>query len=148
MKCIKKLALLEPLVDCVEPDQVVSQHQCVKSVDLASCTKADLTFAAPFRLPAVRNDFVHALVAYFDVTFSSCHKPVVLPTGPQHKPTHWKQTVFYLEDDLTVCSGEAITGTLHVAPNAKNPRDLDISIDYAFEGARSAARRLQHYRMR
>jgi hypothetical protein len=38
--------------------------------------------------------------------------------------THWKQTVFYLEDTLTVCTGEELSGTLSCKPNAKNPRDL------------------------
>ena len=68
---------------------------------------------------------------------------VHLRTGPQHRPTHWKQTVFYLEDDITICQGEAISGTLQVTPNAKNPRDLDIAIDYAFNGARSKTARKQ-----
>ena len=56
----------------------------------------------PLQLTAGRNDYVHALVAYFDVTFGSCHKPLVLPTGPADAPTHWKQTVFYLEDEIIV----------------------------------------------
>jgi hypothetical protein len=38
--------------------------------------------------------------------------------------THWKQTVFYLEDTLTVCEGEELSGTYTCKPNAKNPRDL------------------------
>jgi hypothetical protein len=38
--------------------------------------------------------------------------------------THWKQTVFYLEDTLTVCTGEELGGTLACRPNDKNPRDL------------------------
>ncbi|KAK8973077.1 hypothetical protein V6N11_049427 [Hibiscus sabdariffa] len=47
-------------------------------------------------------------------------------TGPKSRATHWKQTVLYLEDVLTICQGEAITGTMTVAPNKKNPRDVDI----------------------
>ena len=59
------------------------------------------------------------------------HRPLLLC---RCKNTHWKQTVFYLEDTLVVCEGETIEGTLTCAPNARNNRDLDIEIQYSFEG--------------
>nr|VDD00209.1 unnamed protein product [Brassica oleracea] len=34
--------------------------------------------------------------------------------GPKSRATHWKQTVMYLEDRLTICEGETITGSMHV----------------------------------
>ena len=37
----------------------------------------------PFRLVAARNDYVHALVAYFDVYFTACHKLVWFSTSPK-----------------------------------------------------------------
>ena len=48
--------------------------------------------------------------------------------------THWKQTVFYTPETLTVSEGEVVRGTLSCAPNARNNRDLDIEIDYEVEG--------------
>lgn len=45
----------------------------------------------------------------------SCSFPA--PDAPY---THWKQTVFYLEDYLTVRRGEEIYGTISMKPNAKN----------------------------
>jgi hypothetical protein len=56
--------------------------------------------------------------------------------GPADTPqyTHWKQTVFYTPDTLTVSEGEVVRGTLSCAPNARNNRDLDIEIDYEVEG--------------
>lgn len=51
------------------------------------------------------NDYIHALVGYFDVSFHASHKPLSFSTGPASRPTHWKQTVFYLEDTLTVRRG-------------------------------------------
>jgi hypothetical protein len=53
-----------------------------------------------------RNDYVHALVGYFDTRFQGLHKPVSFSTGPKARTTHWKQTVFYLEDTLTVSQGD------------------------------------------
>lgn len=46
--------------------------------------------------------------------------PVLPATGPESPYTHWKQTVFYMEDYLTVKTGEEIFGTIGMRPNAKN----------------------------
>lgn len=89
---------------------------------------------------------VHALLAWFDVRFSACHKPVEFSTGPHAKYTHWKQTVFYTGDALVVDENDKINGQISVAPNARNPRDLDIVIDYQVEGAIPASER-REYRM-
>jgi protein arginine N-methyltransferase 1 len=110
--------------------------------------KEDATFDVPFSLQATRSDYVHALVAHFDVVFGACHKPIVMTTSPKARATHWKQTVFYLQDTLTVGAGETIEGRLACRPNAKNPRDLDIEIAYKWEGQHGEAHRTQEYRMR
>eukprot|EP00238_Polyblepharides_amylifera_P003725 CAMPEP_0196584850 /NCGR_PEP_ID=MMETSP1081-20130531/48704_1 /TAXON_ID=36882 /ORGANISM="Pyramimonas amylifera, Strain CCMP720" /LENGTH=375 /DNA_ID=CAMNT_0041906207 /DNA_START=245 /DNA_END=1372 /DNA_ORIENTATION=+ len=147
--CIRSVAMMEPLVDTVENDQVVSEAELVKAVDINKDTVDDVkTFKEMFEIRIKRDDYVHALVAYFDVFFNGCHKPIGFSTGPQMRPTHWKQTVFYLEDELTVCEGEVIRGWIDVKQNAKNPRDLDITLFYSFEGERCQASRVQHYMMR
>lgn len=40
------------------------------------------------------------------------------------------------------------TGVLSCKPNAKNPRDLDIMLEYKFAGKHSRAMRAQAFRMR
>jgi protein arginine N-methyltransferase 1 len=82
-----------------------------------------------------RSDFVHAVIAWFDIEFAACHKPIRFSTGPHTKYTHWKQTVFYLKDVLTVEEGETISGILENKPNEKNHRDLDINISYKLESS-------------
>ena len=47
--------------------------------------------------------------------------------------------MMYLEDVITICEGEAPTGTLNVSQNKKNPRDLDVTVQYSFSGKRSQA---------
>jgi predicted RNA methylase len=134
MSCIKKMALQEPLVDVVDPKVIVSDVVAFKRIDIATVKKEDLDFEASWKLTAQRNDFCHAFITYFDIEFSHCHKPIVFTTGPQGRYTHWKQIVFYLEDVLTVRSGDVITGSIHIKPNAKNPRDLDIALAVKFNG--------------
>ncbi|KAK3112006.1 Nuclear SAM-dependent mono-and asymmetric methyltransferase [Teratosphaeriaceae sp. CCFEE 6253] len=130
---LKLTALTEPLVDTVDLKAVVTDPCAVLTLDLYTVTPADLTFALPFNLPVRRTDYVHALIAWFDIEFACCHKPVRFSTGPHTKYTHWKQTVFYLADVLTVEAGESVRGQLSVRPNDGNRRDLDIALDYQTE---------------
>eukprot|EP00983_Pelagomonas_calceolata_P110421 1159668-Pelagomonas_calceolata.AAC.1 len=39
----------------------------------------------PFSLTALRNDYLHAIVAYFDITFGAGHKPVFFSTSPKSR---------------------------------------------------------------
>uniref|UniRef100_A0A9I9DAF9 Protein arginine N-methyltransferase 1.1 n=3 Tax=Cucumis melo TaxID=3656 RepID=A0A9I9DAF9_CUCME len=148
MSCIKKQALVEPLVDTVDQNQIVTNCQLLKTMDISKMAPGDASFTAPFKLVAERDDYIHALVAYFDVSFTKCHKLMGFSTGPRSRSTHWKQTVLYLEDVITICEGESITGSLNVAPNKKNPRDIDIVLKYSFNGRRSTISKTQHYKMR
>ncbi|ORE18766.1 S-adenosyl-L-methionine-dependent methyltransferase [Rhizopus microsporus] len=104
---IKNLALKEPLVDVVDARNVISTACPFKEIDIATVTKADLTFKAPFKITATR---------------------------PHAKYTHWKQTVFYTPETLTLKEGESIEGEVSCAPNQSNPRDLDIIIDFKLDG--------------
>lgn len=92
MSSIKKTAISEPLVDVVDPKQVVTNAHMLKEIDLYTVCKADLNFCAPFQLTVKRNDFVQALVTYFTVEFTKCHKRLYFSTAPEAQYTHWKQT--------------------------------------------------------
>jgi type I protein arginine methyltransferase len=148
MSCIKALAMAEPLVDVVEPGQVATSVAVLKTFCMKTMTKADAAFSVDWEVKAVRNDYVHALVAFFDVEFTACHTPVRFSTGPAARPTHWKQAVFYLEHTLTVCEGERVAGTLACAPSPANPRDLDIALTYEVDGQRGRVSGSQEFKMR
>ncbi|KAM3257061.1 hypothetical protein ACQJBY_049425 [Aegilops geniculata] len=148
MSCIKKQAMMEPLVDTVDQNQIVTNCQLLKTMDISKMSSGDASFTVPFKLVAERNDFIHALVAYFNVSFTKCHKLMGFSTGPRSKSTHWKQTVLYLEDVVTICEGETLSGSMTVANNKKNPRDIDITLKYAINGNRCKVSRTQHYKMR
>ncbi len=127
---LKETALSEPLVDTVDLKAIVTEPVAVLTLDLYKCKPSDLAFSVPFDLKCRRDDFIHALVAWFDISFTACHKPINFSTGPHTKYTHWKQTVFYLREVLTVQQGEEVQCSLHNRPNNKNRRDLDIKIEY------------------
>lgn len=148
MSCIGKDALQEPLVDCCDKEQLVTNSCMLYSIDLNTMVRNEQTFTVPFLLDVEVNEYVHALVAYFDITFSHCHNRVGFSTGPEDKPTHWKQTVFYLANNLPVSKGERIEGTIACEPNKSNPRDLEIALHISFEGKLGSVRSKQLYKMR
>ncbi|TYI30244.1 hypothetical protein ES332_A05G372500v1 [Gossypium tomentosum] len=148
MSCIKKQAMMEPFFDTVDQKQIVTNCHLLKTMDISKMVLGDASFTAPFKLIAERDDFIHAFVAYFDVSFTKCHKLMGFSTGPRSRATHWKQTVLYLEDVLTICEGETIIGSMTVAPNKKNPRDVDIMVKYSLSGRRCVVSRVQFYKMR
>jgi len=148
MSHIRKVAITEPLVDVVDPKQVVTNSFMVKEIDLYTVEKKDLAFSSKFHLTVKRNDFIQALVTYFVVDFSKCHKRIGFSTSPDAAYTHWKQTVFYLDDYITAKKGEEIHGTFGMNPNEKNNRDLDFVIDVTFNGELSQVSERNTYRMR
>ncbi|KAM7335533.1 hypothetical protein ACRRTK_006010 [Alexandromys fortis] len=231
MTCIRDVAMKEPLVDIVDPKQVVTNACLIKEVDIYTVKTEELSFTSAFCLQIQRNDYVHALVTYFNIEFTKCHKKMGFSTGknsyetwysyrieaeltakqyerraeaPKAPPamgtavpvplnsspvrvggnlmlpynpgklqggrkavalrgagfkyqvfqapdapyTHWKQTVFYLEDYLTVRRGEEIYGTISMKPNAKNVRDLDFTVDLDFKGQLCETSVSNDYKMR
>lgn len=147
-KCIQAIALREPLVDTVDAQAIATSHHKILSLNLKTCKIEDLTFKNEFEVLSKKNEFLHALIAWFDITFAACAKPVYFSTGPMCKYTHWKQTVFYLKNPLTVHTGDKISGWLDVAPNDKNPRDLDIGIHIDFDGKHQSVHETYDYVLR
>jgi len=133
MSCIKEDVVTEPLVDTVEHVNVCTRYERVLDVDLYTVKKEDLDFQSKVCLHVVRNDYVQALVAFFDVHFTKCHTEMGFSTGPHCPYTHWKQTVFYLPEDLMVKKGTVIHVDISVKRNKKNARDLDINIETKYE---------------
>ncbi|XP_060135011.1 protein arginine N-methyltransferase 8 isoform X4 [Zootoca vivipara] len=139
MTCIRDVAMKEPLVDIVDPKQ---------EVDIYTVKTEDLVFTSAFCLQIQRNDYVHALVTYFNIEFTKCHKKIGFSTGPDAPYTHWKQTVFYLEDYLTVRRGEELYGSISIKPNENNVRDLDFTVDLDFKGQLCEISVSNSYKMR
>ena len=91
---------------------------------------------------------LQALVTFFNIEFTKCHKRVGFSTAPEAPYTHWKQTVFYLEDYITCKKGEEVYGVFRMKPNGRNKRDLDFEIDVDFRGELCTLSEKNQYRMR
>eukprot|EP00092_Neocalanus_flemingeri_P103888 GFUD01132987.1.p1 GENE.GFUD01132987.1~~GFUD01132987.1.p1 ORF type:complete len:357 (-),score=105.41 GFUD01132987.1:114-1184(-) len=148
MSCIKNLSLAEPLVDAVSRSAIVTNNCLLKEFDIQTGKKEDIQFESPFHLQIKRNDYVHALVTFFNVEFSKCHKKVWFSTGPDAAYTHWKQTTFYMHEYLTCKKGEEIYGVFKMVTNPRNRRDLDFEISVDFQGELSQVQEQNKYKMR
>ena len=105
----------------------------IQSIDLYKVKVADLDFESDFTLKVKHDDYVHAFISFFDCVFSKCHTRVMFTTAPWAEYTHWKQTVFYLDNQLMVSKNTQIRGHIKVHHNSKNPRDLDIDIKSTYK---------------
>ena len=148
MSPIKEIAMKEPVVDVVEAKSIVSNAVPILHLDILTCTKKDLQFTSKFKLQCHRDDYVHGLVSYFECAFSQIHKPIGFSTAPFAQYTHWKQTILYLEETITVCAGEICTGEISCKPNKRNPRDLDIGLKLDFHGRHSDFEKTMEFRLR
>merc|ERR1712004_822168 len=148
MSAIGQVAVSEPLVDVVDRNQVVASSCLIKEIDIQTCTKEDIPFTADFSIHLKRNDYIQALVTFFNIEFTHCHKRVGFSTAPEAPYTHWKQTVFYLKDYLTCTKGEEIYGVFRLKPNDRNVRDLDIEVDVDFQGELCQVSEKNKYKMR
>jgi len=148
MSCIKSVAYKEPLVDVVESKTIVSKSACVYTLDLYTIKVEELEFESNFNIEFDKDDYVHALISWFDIEFNSCTHPVRFSTSPYDKYTHWKQTVFYLEDVLSVSKGERVNGSMKCTRNRSNPREYDIQVRLDFEGAYSSLHVTHQYHLK
>jgi len=148
MTPIQKIALQEPVVDVVDSKAVLSDAVPILHLDILTCKKEDVEFTASFELTANRNDYVHGLVAYFECAFTQVHKPIGFSTSPFCRYTHWKQTIFYLPENVVICDGEKVYGDITCKPNKKNRRDLDIGISISVEGQHNKSSFSVDYRLR
>ena len=57
-------------------------------VNTTTVKTAELSFAVPSKLNAIRDDYCHAFVAHFNVEFTHGLRPLPFVTGPHATPTH------------------------------------------------------------
>ncbi|ODV86265.1 hypothetical protein CANARDRAFT_6759 [[Candida] arabinofermentans NRRL YB-2248] len=140
-----KPSMAQPLVETVDNKSVVTNHCQIIEFDLNTVTIEELAFHRKFKLTATRDDLAHAVVAWFDIVFpyDDEGEKVVFSTGPHARYTHWQQTIFYLDQVLDLKKGEVVEGSLASRPNEKNNRELDIELEWNFQGSGEGDSRAQ-----
>jgi protein arginine N-methyltransferase 1 len=127
-----EIAMAEPLVDIVDNASVATTSAKLLEIDINTIKLEELAYFKKFTLKANRDDLVHGLVSWFDIWFpyADIQNQVYFSTGPHANYTHWKQTVFYLDDVIEVKKNDVIELSLANRPNERNPRELDVEINW------------------
>ncbi|XP_028812003.1 protein arginine N-methyltransferase 3 [Denticeps clupeoides] len=132
MTCMKKAVVPEAVVEVLKPETLISEPSVIQTIDCNTARLSDLEFTADFSLKITQSTQCTAIVGYFDISFDGgCGNKVVFSTGPRCTKTHWKQTVFLLEEPVAVQSGQDLPGRVTVRKNRKDPRSLLVTFDLA-----------------
>lgn len=123
----KQVAMVEPLVDTVDNQSLVTSAYKFFDFDINTVTLEELNFHRKFKLEAIDTDLCHAFIVWWDAFFPG-DLATKLPTGPANQYTHWKQTVFYMDQVLDLRRGDTIEGSVALRRNEHNPRELDIEL--------------------
>ena len=136
MSSVVDVPVREPSVTVVDPSLVRSAEKCaLKKIDIATVTKAELDFRAPFSLRVAPGTKVTSFLISFDCTFEIDGEVVAtLPTGCEVTPTHWKQTLMWLREPIEVSASGEVAGYISYKRNADNPRFIDFVLECEAHG--------------
>lgn len=129
MSCMKKEVLREATVEVCKPEHVITNANIIANFDLMEVDVDCPNFSYDFDLTVKRDCTLTALVGYFD-TFFELPEHVEFSTSPYTKPTHWKQTLFYVEEPIQVRANQQIKGKFICRRDPKDARSLFITIEY------------------
>jgi protein arginine N-methyltransferase 1 len=138
----------DPLIDVCDKKAINSSHCKVFEIDIYTCTKEDLDFAASYELTFFRNDAVHGIISWFDIYFDKLPNKVYFTTSPYEKATHWKQVILYTDKDMQVEKGDVLKGSIAVRKSEVNFRELDVKMSYHFNGRSGKTDFTQQYKIR
>jgi len=127
MTCMREPILGEANIQVIKESSIASNEAQVLELDLNSCSVSDTEFESSFIFSMNRSCELTAIVGWFD-TFFDLPNPVLLSTSPRSPPTHWKQTVFYLPEKISVEESQQISGKIVCKRMKTDARALKVSI--------------------
>ena len=121
MSPIKRLSQQEPLIDSISTKQILSDEICIQSINIYTITLRDLHFNAKFKLNFNKKDFFFAYLLYFNVHFNhdTLSYSSSYSTGPYQEETTWKQTLFFLKEQIPIDIGDSVEGFIEFIPHDK-----------------------------
>ena len=127
----------EPLIDCVDDRNLVTDEASVCSLDLYTVASNVLSHERPvageFALTAGQHGAeIGGVVFWFDVHFDQkMHAThVAYSTSPHCKSTVWKQTTLTLEQPVTLDDGASCTFRLAIRQAQPRQRSLEVKLGY------------------
>lgn len=135
----------EPLTDTIPKRSIFTAPYLLKEFDISKLTIEDLNLHENFEIKARFDNSLDALVVYFDIMFSKGNEILSISTSPYYKETRWKQTIFYIKDNLYCRKDESIQGKFSCI--RKTDKELNITVNIEFNGELSKLKSTHYYRM-
>ncbi|XP_073502855.1 protein arginine N-methyltransferase 2 isoform X2 [Phyllobates terribilis] len=135
---LKPMAIQEffsrPKPDYVlKPEDSLSQPCTLLDVNMKTLNVEDLEImSSKFHFHVDRDGTFHAFTAWFSVQFQNIdnQEQVELDTGPFNRLTHWKHTLFMLDEPMQVYRGDRIAGSAVFKRNPIWRRHLSVTITW------------------
>lgn len=128
MSAMKRDVIEEVQVCNVQSESIISLPILLKSFDLYTCTLEEAQKVdQEFELKITKNGIIHAFVVWFDCSFNLTNR-VTLTTSPHSEPTHWKQSLMFLEEPINVKENDSISGRIIVSRTEDNFRSLRVKL--------------------
>lgn len=122
---------LKPVITCVQKSDLLSDGNEVCKLNLNSLSIADINkINKKFIIPSERNGKFQGICVWFTVIFpdNASSEPTTLSTSPFDPPTHWKQTVIVLPNEIEVEEQEPIGYELLLTRHEETSRSYNICL--------------------
>ncbi|XP_003736902.3 protein arginine N-methyltransferase 1 isoform X2 [Drosophila pseudoobscura] len=127
MRDLAKRSIEEPLMQAVDPRYVLTAAEQIANFDMMTVDLNYSNFTYEFSLKCTQAGRLSAFVGFFD-TFFELPREVMFSTSPYHTTTHWKQTVFFIDQPQEVSWGDVIKGKIISRRNTTDVRALNVEI--------------------
>ncbi|KAH9257722.1 hypothetical protein BASA82_000627 [Batrachochytrium salamandrivorans] len=123
---MKELRRARVDVMVVNPQALTSPVAVFKEFDFETMMDSELDFEAEFEVVPTK-EVMEGLCISFDCSFPADAPGLAsLTTSPEFPPTHWKQSVLWLDEPLRVEPGQPVRGVVSFI--RKGPSRLDIGL--------------------
>ncbi|XP_017057629.1 protein arginine N-methyltransferase 1 [Drosophila ficusphila] len=128
MTALRKRSIEEPLMEVVEAEFMLTDPEQIANFDIMTVDLNYPNFSYNFNLKVTKPGRLSAFVGYFDTLFE-LPSPVTFSTSPTATPTHWKQTVFFIDQPQIVKEGDVISGKITSRRHREDVRALSVDIE-------------------
>lgn len=142
------MSIMSKAVDSEPPCRRISRKKLIsdacpfKELDFYKMTADDWDqFGVVFCVNMERDsNSITALITFFEIEFTKCHRPVIISTMPGSKLDYWLPTVFYLSgiDDVPLYREDEVYGSLVF--NGENKRNAKMRIDLCYRNRKGFLR--------
>ncbi|XP_018420113.1 PREDICTED: protein arginine N-methyltransferase 2 [Nanorana parkeri] len=141
-KVLKPMAVKE-FLSKPKPDYVLNPEDCLSEpcvlldVDMKTLKIEELErLSGPFTFCVKRDGMLHGFTTWFSVQFQNIENQghVELNTGPFNLLTHWKHTLFMLDEPIQIHRGDRIEGSAEFSRDPFWRRHLSVTLNWSVTG--------------